>query len=67
MAEDPSRNRLDRCSSPRHNRCLDRLGGCYNSLTLDRVEALGEDLLDFTQMEDLTNWLDNDSLNETVR
>jgi predicted transposase YdaD len=29
-----------------------------NTLTLDRVEALGEDLLDFTQMSDLTNWLE---------
>ena len=28
-----------------------------NSLTLDRVESLAEDLLDFTQMEDLTSWL----------
>ena len=32
-----------------------------NSLTLDRVEALGEDLLDFTQMEDLDSWLDTDT------
>jgi len=31
-----------------------------NSLTLDRVESLGEDLLDFTQMADLTSWLDID-------
>ncbi len=38
-----------------------------NSLTLDRVESLGEDLLDFIQMEDLNSWLDNDSLNETLR
>jgi predicted transposase YdaD len=29
-----------------------------NSLTLDRVESLGEDFLDFTQMSDLTNWLE---------
>jgi predicted transposase/invertase (TIGR01784 family) len=29
-----------------------------NSLTLDRVESLAEDLLDFTQMADLINWLD---------
>ncbi len=32
-----------------------------NSQTLDRVEALAEDLLDFTQMSDLVNWLDIDS------
>jgi predicted transposase YdaD len=32
-----------------------------NSLTLDRVESLGEDLLDFTQMEDLNSWLDTDT------
>ena len=32
-----------------------------NSLTLDRVEALGEDLLDFTQMEDLNSWLATDT------
>jgi predicted transposase/invertase (TIGR01784 family) len=31
-----------------------------NSLTLDRVESLAEDLLDFTQMADLTSWLDLD-------
>jgi predicted transposase/invertase (TIGR01784 family) len=28
-----------------------------NNLSLDRVESLGEDLLDFTKMEDLENWL----------
>ena len=38
-----------------------------NSLTLDRVESLGEDLLDFTQMEDLTSWLALDSPQETLR
>ena len=32
-----------------------------NSLTIDRVEALGEDLLDFTQMEDLNSWLATDT------
>ena len=32
-----------------------------NSLTLDRVESLGEDLLDFTQMEDLNSWLATDT------
>jgi predicted transposase YdaD len=32
-----------------------------NSLAIDRVEALAEDLLDFTQMSDLVNWLDIDS------
>jgi predicted transposase/invertase (TIGR01784 family) len=31
-----------------------------NSLTLDRVESLAEDLLDFTQIADLTSWLDLD-------
>ena len=31
-----------------------------NSLTLDRVESLAEDLLDFAQMTDLINWLDLD-------
>jgi hypothetical protein len=31
-----------------------------NSLTLDRLEVLGESLLDFTQMSDLVNWLDID-------
>jgi predicted transposase YdaD len=29
-----------------------------NSLTIDRLESLGEDLLDFTQMSDLLTWLD---------
>jgi predicted transposase/invertase (TIGR01784 family) len=29
-----------------------------NSLTIDRLESLGEDLLDFTQMSDLLAWLD---------
>ena len=38
-----------------------------NSLTLDRVESLAEDLLDFTQMEDLTSWLALDSPQETLR
>jgi predicted transposase/invertase (TIGR01784 family) len=33
-----------------------------NSLTLDRVESLAEDLLDFTQMADLTNWLNIDQV-----
>jgi predicted transposase/invertase (TIGR01784 family) len=33
-----------------------------NSLTLDRVESLGEDLLDFTQMADLTSWIDNEQV-----
>ncbi|WP_310418964.1 Rpn family recombination-promoting nuclease/putative transposase [Chamaesiphon sp. OTE_8_metabat_110] len=37
-----------------------------NSLTLDRVESLAEDLLDFTQMADLINWLDLDSLSERL-
>ena len=32
-----------------------------NSLTIDRVESLGEDLLDFTQMEDLNSWLATDT------
>jgi predicted transposase/invertase (TIGR01784 family) len=32
-----------------------------NILTIDRVESLAEDLLDFTQMADLINWLDIDS------
>jgi Domain of unknown function (DUF4351) len=32
-----------------------------NSLTLDRLEVLGESLLDFTQMSDLVSWLDTDS------
>jgi predicted transposase/invertase (TIGR01784 family) len=31
-----------------------------NSLTLDRVESLAEDLLDFTQMADLVSWLDRE-------
>lgn len=38
-----------------------------NSLTLDRVESLAEDLLDFTQMADLTSWLALDSPQETLR
>ena len=29
-----------------------------NSLNIDRLESLGEDLLDFTQMSDLWAWLD---------
>jgi predicted transposase/invertase (TIGR01784 family) len=29
-----------------------------NSLTIDKLESLGEDLLDFTQMSDLLAWLD---------
>ena len=29
-----------------------------NSLNIDRLESLGEDLLDFTQMSDLLAWLD---------
>jgi predicted transposase/invertase (TIGR01784 family) len=29
-----------------------------NSLTIDLLESLGEDLLDFTQMSDLLTWLD---------
>jgi predicted transposase/invertase (TIGR01784 family) len=37
-----------------------------NSLTLDRVESLAEDLLDFTQVADLINWLDLDSLSERL-
>ena len=32
-----------------------------NSLTIDRVGSLGEDLLDFTQMEDLNSWLATDT------
>jgi predicted transposase YdaD len=28
-----------------------------NSLTIDRLESLGEDLLDFTSMADLEAWL----------
>jgi predicted transposase YdaD len=28
-----------------------------NSLTIDRLESLGEDLLDFTSMADLETWL----------
>ncbi|PSB54880.1 Rpn family recombination-promoting nuclease/putative transposase [Chamaesiphon polymorphus] len=31
-----------------------------NSLTLDRLESLGEDLLDFTQMTDLIDWLEDE-------
>ena len=30
-----------------------------NSLTIDRIESLGEALLDFTQMGDLLTWLDD--------
>jgi predicted transposase YdaD len=30
-----------------------------NSLTIDLLESLGEDLLDFTQMSDLLAWVDN--------
>jgi predicted transposase/invertase (TIGR01784 family) len=29
-----------------------------NSLNIDRIESLGEDLLDFTQISDLVDWLD---------
>jgi predicted transposase YdaD len=29
-----------------------------NSLTIEQLESLGEDLLDFTQMSDLLAWLD---------
>jgi predicted transposase YdaD len=29
-----------------------------NSLNIERIESLGEDLLDFTQMSDLLAWLD---------
>jgi predicted transposase/invertase (TIGR01784 family) len=29
-----------------------------SSLSIDKIESLGEDLLDFTQMEDLSTWLD---------
>ena len=29
-------------------------------LPLVRLETLGEDLLDFTEMSDLVNWLDRD-------
>ncbi len=31
-----------------------------NSLSIDKLESLGEDLLDFNQMEDLSTWLDVD-------
>jgi Uma2 family endonuclease len=34
---------------------LDRI----NALTIDQLELLGEALLDFESIEDLTNWLDN--------
>jgi predicted transposase/invertase (TIGR01784 family) len=32
-----------------------------NSLNVNRIESLGEDLLDFNQMSDLTNWLERNS------
>ena len=32
-----------------------------NSLTIEQIESLGEALLDFTQIGDLTNWLDTHS------
>jgi predicted transposase YdaD len=31
-----------------------------SSLKIDRIESLGEDLLDFTQMSDLINWLERE-------
>lgn len=33
------------------------LSANVNSLSLDRLEALGEDLLDFTSVADLEDWL----------
>ena len=31
-----------------------------NSLNIERLESLGEDLLDFSQMSDLLAWLDRE-------
>jgi predicted transposase YdaD len=33
-----------------------------NSLTIEQLESLGEDLLDFTQISDLLDWFDTHSI-----
>jgi hypothetical protein len=38
-----------------YDRALDRI----NTLTIDQLELLGEALLDFGVIDDLTNWLDD--------
>jgi hypothetical protein len=37
------------------------LKGRIRALSLAQLEALGEALLDFSQLEDLVNWLQNHS------
>jgi hypothetical protein len=37
----------------------DRTSAQINSLSIDQLEALGEALLDFGSIADLTTWLDN--------
>jgi Domain of unknown function (DUF4351) len=36
---------------------LTKVRSRVNSLTIDRLESLGEDLLDFTSIADLEGWL----------
>jgi Domain of unknown function (DUF4351) len=55
------RSLVQRLLTRRFGDLQDPIGVQISSLTIDRLEALGEALLDFTTIDDLTHWLDTES------
>ncbi len=55
------RSLMQRLLTRRFGDLQDPIGVQISSLTIDQLEALGDALLDFTTIDDLTHWLDTQS------
>jgi Domain of unknown function (DUF4351) len=55
------RSMVQRLLTRRFGELSDMLLADLHRLTIEQLESLGEDLLDFTSIDDLTHWLDTHS------
>ncbi len=58
IGQDQTRAFVQRLLNRRFGELEEAIGIQISSLTIDKLEALGEALLDFTTIDDLTQWLD---------
>jgi Domain of unknown function (DUF4351) len=61
IGQDQTRSFVQRLLTRRFGDLQEPIGVQIASLTVDQLEALGEALLDFTSIEDLTHWLETQS------
>lgn len=58
IGQDQTRSFVQRLLTRRFGDLQDPIGVQISSLTIDQLEALGNALLDFNAIDDLTHWLD---------